>query len=243
MRDFSVEHKDNSHRKYHYGFDDFNRLKLIEAFGPHFQKGPSLEIGAYRGAMTHLISEQLGNLTVVEAATDLAQDLADRFPAVSVVNSLVEDWVSDIEFDNIFLVHTLEHIDNRQSVLTKIRGLLSEKGRLFVAVPNARALSRLIAVEMGVVDYPEAITEGERLHGHTVTYNLDTLQDDILAAGLSVITSGGVVLKTLANFQIDRAIEAGIISPQYLEACNQLAKTYPEFSSSIFVVAAKTPTD
>lgn len=239
MRDFSVEHLDNEHRKYHYGFDDFNRRKLIEAFSPHFQPGKSLEIGAYKGAMTSLISESLGNLTVVEAAEDLALELTTKFPGVQVVNSLVEDWDVDQRFDNIFLVHTLEHIDDRHSVLLKLKSLLSANGRLFIAVPNAGALSRLIAVQMGIVDFPEAITEGERLHGHTVTFNLNTLREEILESGLHIIESGGVVVKTLANFQIDAGIETGIISLDYLEACNKLAKSYPEFSSSIYAVTTR----
>jgi 2-polyprenyl-3-methyl-5-hydroxy-6-metoxy-1,4-benzoquinol methylase len=210
----------------------------MESFAPFLRKGRSLEIGAYKGEMTRMLFQELKDLTVIEASKDLARDLQQHFPEVRVFNCLVEEWEAEEKFDNIFLIHTLEHIENRLQVLEKIRSLLQPRGLLFIAVPNAHALSRLIAVEMGLIESPQSITEGERLHGHFITYSKSTLIRDVEKAGLNVVENGGVVLKTLSNFQIDRGLESGTITTEYLEACNKLAKDYPEFSSSIFVIAS-----
>ena len=237
-RDFDSESKDNSFRQYHYEFDTFTRTKLLNAFEPHItKKGKTLEVGAYKGAMTSMLSERFVDLTVIEASSDLSQGLVSGFPNVKVVNDLVENWETEDRFDNVFLIHTLEHITNRIQVLRKLGSLLTSSGRLFVAVPNATALSRLIAVEMGLLDSPESITEGERLHGHTITFTRETLSQEAKEAGLSIFESGGVVLKPFANFQIDAAMSSGILSIEFLDACDSLAGSYPELSASIFLIA------
>jgi 2-polyprenyl-3-methyl-5-hydroxy-6-metoxy-1,4-benzoquinol methylase len=139
-------------------------------------------------------------------------------------------------FDYIYLIHTVDHLDNPVVVLKKIGTLLAPNGVVLVAVPNARALSRQIAVEMGLIAYHAAVTEGEKLQGHCRTYTLDTLASDIHAAGFRIIYSGGVLLKTLANFQFDAALESGIVSQGYIEAIDGLSEIYPDLSSSIYAV-------
>lgn len=235
-RDFDSESKDNSFRQYHYEFDTFTRTKLLRAFEQHIAaNGNALEVGAYKGVMTSMLAERFVDLTVIEASSELSESLVCDFPTVKVVNELVENWETREKFDNIFLIHTLEHITNRIQVLRKLGSLLTSTGRLFVAVPNATALSRLIAVEMGLLEQPESITEGERLHGHTITFSLETLAQEVEEAGLNIFEKGGVVLKPLANFQMDAAMSLGIISVEFLDACDSLARTYPELSASIFL--------
>ena len=87
------------------------------------------------------------------------------------------------EFDAIFLVHTLEHLDGPVEALARIGGWLKDGGRLFVVVPNAQAASRQIAVRMGLIDTNNAVTEGERVHGHRCTFSLDTLEHTARSAG------------------------------------------------------------
>lgn len=215
-------------------------MKLIERLRPFFKpKEATLEIGAFEGAMTQLLIKEFDLLEVVEAAEDLATELSRKFPATKVHCSKIELWDNETNYENVFLVHTLEHIDNRVAALRKVATLLSDSGLVFIAVPNADALSRLIAVEMGVLANKEAITEGERLHGHTITYTLESLKREVLESGLKIIHSGGVILKTMSNGQIDKAMDQGVISSEYLDACDQLSQIYPQFSSSIYVIASK----
>ena len=137
------------------------------------------------------------------------------------------------------MLHTLEHIDDRVGVLAKANEWLSDNGLLFVSSPNANAPSRQIAVRMGLIPHNSAITEGEKAHGHTVTYTLDILEKEAKEAGLQLVSRGGVFFKGLANFQLDKALETGIISPEYLEGCYQLGNVYPDLCSSIYVVCKK----
>ena len=177
---------------------------------------------------------------MVEAASDLAKIVRDRFPGrVEVINSTFEDARIDSRYDNIFLVHTLEHLDDRIGMLASVLNWLSPAGKLFVAVPNANALSRQIAVKMGLIDYHSAVTPAEAKHGHRCTYSMDVLLSEMRQAGYRIEDYGGVLLKPLANFQFDRAIAEGIVSEAYVEACHELAKTYPDLSASLYVVCKR----
>ena len=239
MRDYDEEIGDNSSRKYHYDFDSYVRGKLIERWKPFFSGAEALEIGPYSGEMTSMLSTEFERLCLVEASGKMVDVLRRRFPETEVVNSEIESWKGAHKFTDVFLVHTLEHMPNPVMSLGSIRERLSEGGRLFVAVPNAQALSRQIAVSMGLIDSIYSVTEGERLQGHFRTYDLKSLLKDISSAGLRVISSGGVVTKPLANFQIDLGIQNGVISREYLEACDNLSKNDPTFSSSVYVVATQ----
>jgi len=93
--------------------------------------------------MTEQILEYFPAITVIEGASELAQAVQARLPGkVSVIVAMLEEAEVVQRFDNVFLVHTLEHIDDPVAVLARIRNWLSAGGRLFVAVPNANALSR-----------------------------------------------------------------------------------------------------
>jgi hypothetical protein len=58
-------------------------------------------------------------------------------------------------------------------------------------------------------------------------------------AGLQAIARGGVFFKALANFQIDAALQAGIITKAYMDGCFELGQHYPELCSSIYVICER----
>ena len=57
-------------------------------------------------------------------------------------------------------------------------------------------------------------------------------------ANLNIISYGGVLLKTLANYQFDQALGSGIISNEYLIAADKLSKEFPDLSSSIYAIVS-----
>jgi 2-polyprenyl-3-methyl-5-hydroxy-6-metoxy-1,4-benzoquinol methylase len=242
-RDYNLEATNNESRLYNYGFDLQIRKSLIKRFDKHVSIDSSktcLEIGSFDGSMTELLLQTHDFMNVIEPSSEMAKILKEKFSgSVQVTESTIESVSLSQSFDYIYLIHTLEHLDNPVGALEKIGTLLAPGGVMLVAVPNARALSRQIAVQMGLIGYHTAVTEGEKLQGHCRTYTLDTLVSDIQEAGLRVVHSGGVLLKTLANFQFDGALESGIISQEYVDAIDRLSEIYPDFSSSIYAVVGK----
>jgi 2-polyprenyl-3-methyl-5-hydroxy-6-metoxy-1,4-benzoquinol methylase len=243
MRDYDKEIEDNSDRKYNYNFDIVCRrffLKRIDGYLNKDINAKSLEIGSFDGSMTDLILEKLGFVHVLEPSKKMVDLLSQKFEGkVNVHEGIIEKFESKIKFDNLFLVHTLEHVDNPVLVLDKIYDLMSPEGLVFIAVPNGNAISRQIAVKMRLIEHNTAVTSGERAQGHLRTYTLDTLLSDVTKSKLKIVDYGGIIFKALANFQFDKALDIGIISEEYLNAADQLAIEHPNFGASIYVICKK----
>jgi SAM-dependent methyltransferase len=240
MRNYDDEAKDNEGRSYNYKFDTIFRSLMLKDFGPFIDSSKfseSLEIGSFDGSMTAQILNYVSSLTVVEPSHEMVSEIESRFGAkVKIIESTIDNLDIRERFQNIFLIHTLEHLDNPVADLKKIKKLLAREGRLFVAVPNANALSRQVAVHMGLASHNSVVLQSEALQGHTRTYSLDTLRRDLLAAELKIEVLSGVFLKCLANFQLDASLKAGIINEAFINASNSLAKIYPDFSASIYAI-------
>lgn len=237
MRDFDSEFKDTA-TKYFYGFDLRMHNYTIQTFKPLMNRGNALELGSFKGVFTEKLMKT-GLITSMDCVEGSAEAIAlsPKLPNVTYINGLFETVVLDKKYDNIFMTHVLEHLDDPVKVLQRVKEeWLAPGGRLFVEVPNANAPSRQIAVEMGLIAETTAVTPDEAIHGHTRTYNLETLRLDAIESGLNIITSGGVFFKSLANFQWDKVIEGNIVSDAYMDACYQLGKRYPDLCSSIYVV-------
>jgi len=238
-RDYNAEYKDGA-RKYAYQFDTVLRGYIMRALDPFLPPGKALELGCYTGDVTELIADRYADVTVIEASDELVASASARLGGrARFVHGTFETVNLAERYDAIFLIHTLEHLDDPVSVLRRVNGWLSDRGRLFIVVPNANAASRQIAVQMGVIPFNDAVTDGERVHGHRKTYRLDTLEREALDAGLGVAHRGGVFFKPLANFQFDRLMGGDVISDDYLEGCYRLGMHYPDLCASIYVVCER----
>ena len=238
-RDYNAEYKSGA-APYAHAFDGVLRRYILRALEPFLPGGSALELGCFTGEMTALIADRYADLTVVEAADDLVAAARARLGTrATFVCGPFETVDLPRRHDAIFLVHALEHLDDPVAVLRRAGDWLTDAGRLFVVVPNADAASRQIAVQMGLIPQNDAVTDGEREHGHRRTYRIDTLEREVRAAGLRLVASGGVFFKPLANFQFDRLMGGDVISDAYLEGCYRLGMRYPELCASIFVVCER----
>jgi 2-polyprenyl-3-methyl-5-hydroxy-6-metoxy-1,4-benzoquinol methylase len=239
-RDYNAEAKDHPDHRYAYDFDYLMHEYMLRTFAPFLANGNALELGCFEGNYTRLLAQRFDVLEVVEASADCIAVASEKVnDSVKFHHSTFETFEPTRRYDNIFLIHTLEHLDHPVEVLSRIGSWLSESGRLFVAAPNAHAGSRQIAVNMGLIDHHAAVTAAEAAHGHRVTYSIDTLRADLRAAKLRPVTEGGVFFKGLANFQIDAALQAGIISRAYLDGCFELGRIYPDLCSSVYAICER----
>ena len=241
-RDYNAETGDTADHKYAYDFDfDVMHPFMIRACAPFFRQGPALELGSFRGDFTARLLPHFREITCVDASDEAIAAAAERHGGkVEFVTARFEDLVLPARYDNIFLTHVLEHLDDPALVLRRInREWLSDHGRLFLVCPNANAPSRQIAVKMGLIPHNAAVTSSEAAHGHRRTYALDTLERDAVAAGLRVVQRSGIFFKALANFQWDRLLRTDIVSKEYLEGCYQLGQVYPDLCASIFLLCER----
>ena len=241
-RDYNHELIDLNDHKYAYNFDiDIMHHYMIKSFQPFFRKGNILELGSYKGDFTTRLLPYFDDITCVEAS-DKAIDFSRKIlpPTVKFINSVFEQTILPVHYENIIFNHALEHLDDPVYVLRRVNNeWISENGRLFLVCPNANAPSRQIAVKMGLISHNSAITCAEVEHGHRITYTFDTLERDAIKAGLKVVHRSGIFFKALANYQWDKLLNTDIISKEYLDGCYKLGQQYPELCSSIFLLCEK----
>jgi 2-polyprenyl-3-methyl-5-hydroxy-6-metoxy-1,4-benzoquinol methylase len=241
-RNYNDELKDNTGRKYNYGFDlDVMHPFMLESFKPFLKEGGLLELGSSKGDFTSRFEQLFDDIICVEASIDAIDEAKQKVKSnVSFFNDTFENVVLPKKYNNIVMTHVLEHLDNPIEVLKRVNDeWLSDGGRFFLVTPNANAPSRQIAVKMGLISHNSEVTSAEEKHGHRITYTLDTLERDAKAAGLKVIQRSGIFFKALANFQWDQLLQTDIISDEYLEGCFKLGHHYPDLCSSIFLLCEK----
>lgn len=221
--------------------DRLIKTLAVRTFKPYMRThGNALEFGCCDGFMSALIAPLCDTLTVIDGSKSFIEMAKKRMPAnVEFVHTLFEDYAPSKKFDYVFATYVLEHVIDAVAFLSLAKSLLSERGLLFIVVPNARALSRQLARHMGLLESLYSLTPNDVNHGHRRVYDRVTLTRDIDAAGLQQISQGGLLLKLLADFQMDKLIETGILGEQQQEGLYKIGLEYPDLAGSLYAVCGK----
>jgi len=241
-RNYNAELADNNERKYSYNFDyDVMHHFMLKSFLPFINHDDVLELGCNKGGFTKRLQDVFSDITCIEASVDAIADAKALLRSdVKLIQGTFEKVDLKKKFNNIIMTHVLEHINDPILVLKRIKDeWLTDNGNFFLVCPNANAPSRQIAVKMGLIEHNSAVTDGERKHGHQITYTFDTLERDIKQAGLKTVHKSGIFFKAFANFQWDRILQTDIVSKEYLEGCFELGQQYPDLCASIFLLCRK----
>lgn len=200
-----------------------------------------LQLGCSNGYETAYLADNFGEVDVVDGSSKflsrMKKESKDK-KNVNFIYSLFEEYDSGKKkYDYIFCNYVLEHVINVTYVLRNIRKTLNKDGVIFAVVPNAQAFSRQFAQQMGLVKDLYALTDNDYAHGHRRVYNKKTLISDFEASGYRVVAREGVVFKILADFQLNKMMQAGIIGEEHIRGLQGMAKGQEDFCDSILIVA------
>ncbi len=234
---------DNKSQNYYSDFDLIMHSYMLQKFSSDFSGNDALELGAGNGNFTIKLSKIFKNLTVVEGSSKSINKLKKiKFVNINLIQGDLENLQKlpiKQKFDNIFLIHTFEHINERKKLLKNIYKILKKNGKFFIVTPNANAGSRRLAVKMGIIKKTTSVTWQEKKHGHFITFNARMLAQEVKQSSFKIYKSGGIFFKALANYQIDLNLKNKIINKKYLNACYELGDEFPELCSSIYIIAKK----
>ena len=240
-RNYDAELLEDQGRTYVYDFEEqVMHGYELKTFQPFFRPGNALELGCHKGTFTKKLFPLFQDLTCAEASPKALAFAKGHLPArIEFHEGIIEELELPRRYDNVFLTHVLEHLDDPVVNLRIVKErFMAPNGRFFICVPNANSISRQIAVNMGVVSHNSAVLPSERDGGHRITYSLDTLCRDARAAGLTIEDHGGIFLKTMASYQWDKLLKTDIITPGYIEGCYQLGKVYPDLCGTIYIICS-----
>ena len=213
------------------------RQLIVRTFKPFINGGCGLELGCSDGFMTEMLSASLSHLDVVDGSRQFIAEARSRgLSNVSFIEALFEEFATETRYDFVFASYILEHVFDPIAIMKMARSVLKPDGLLMIVVPNARALSRQLALHMGLIDDLKALTENDRNHGHRRVYDRVTLGRDLESAGFENLTQGGIMLKILADFQMDELISNRVLQDKHIDGLYRLGLEYPDLCGSLFSI-------
>lgn len=215
----------------------------------------ALDIPCGDGLLTAEYNKHFSKVVGVDASRTHLDKAKKRLPDLEFYHDLIEEFKYPDKFDNIFMINVLEHLADPVKALANMIPLLKPDGNVMIHVPNAQALNRKIAVEMGTLTHCEELSPFDtNIAGHVRAYTLDTLIYDITSAGLKIKATGGVFLKMISTPQMDWFLENGLWQDggfgwgrvggepkdwkrEFCRACYEVGKLYPRECNIVYVVA------
>ncbi len=190
------------------------------------------------GFMIDRLAPKVESYTIMEGSQAMIDDFRQKHSPpehVELVHTWFEEYQTDRQFDAMEMGFVLEHVKDPVALLQQFVPTLAPGGTMFIAVPNARSLHRVIGHHAGLLADMYALTKNDLWLGHRRYYDLPRLTADLQSSGLKMTTTKGIYLKPLTTSQLDSLD----FSDDIVEALFAVAEGYPEIASAIYVEAQK----
>lgn len=170
---YNKPHRERPAKKRWYSPRSWKDASPLHLTPPHGQ-GRLLDFGC--GAGVHLFQMQRRGWKVM--GMDMSQQAVDRIRnelgIEAIVGTLPHPDLKPESFDQISMMHSLEHVHNPLAVLRSARTLLAPGGKLLIVVPNLSSLARR---------WCGTAWQALELPRHLIHFTPDTLSAMVRAAG------------------------------------------------------------
>lgn len=150
-----------------------------------------LDIGCLYGQFLNKVIGQGWEGIGIEPSKNEAEFARNTYNA-EVVETTIEDFVPDKQWDVITLWDVFEHLADPLSVIDKVKSMLKDDGILIIRVPNANGLIHrlaflIYAVSFGIINFPLV----KLFENHLYIYSENAVIEILEAKGFKVILSYG----------------------------------------------------
>ena len=210
------------------------RARALDAVVP---RGRVLDLGCADGLLTRHLAAAGRSMVAVDASAlrvERTRKVTEGLD-VTVVQSYFEEFEppGGQKFDGVVLGCILEHLDDPVSLLRRCSDWLTDTGVVAAVVPHGRSLHRRAGVHMGLLPDIEALGEADDALDHKRVYTIAMLTDEFERAGLTVVDTGGILLKPLPNSRMADLPDA------LVEAYAALGAEMPDLAAEIFAVGRR----
>jgi SAM-dependent methyltransferase len=140
-------------------------------------------------------------------------------------------------YDTVIASGVLHETSEPEAFIAAAVGLMRRGGRILVSVPNALSFHRLIAVKMGLINRPEALSDRNKELGQPIVYGPESLKALLLNAGLVNLDFSGYVLKLFTNSQMARVSE--VLGDTVMNGLESLGEDFPHNAAEICFTARR----
>lgn len=188
------------------------------------------------------LAQHCGKLTVVDGSSDKIEALEvacswrHQVDNIYPVHSLFEEFEVAGQYDEIVMLHALEHIreEYRGKLLESIKGWLKPDGAFTVSVPNGNSLHRRLGVELGILTSVHQFSQSDYEKGHETVYDVDSLQNELKRSGFRIQNLDGYFVKTVPDQQMKD--NSDFYTNDYLRANFELSrKLEPDICAELIV--------
>lgn len=223
-------------------YEQYKRFEFLEKLGHYFdlKNANVLEFGSASGQMTEILSKSCKKIIAVDGSSDfieIAKQQVKNARNVEFRESYFEDFKTSEKFDCLIMHHILEHIENPVSLLANIKSFLKHDGFFAISVPNAHALSRQLAVKMGLLSSVYELTDNDKHHGHYRVYDWQMLENEIIDSGLKIVGRHGLSFKLFSDKQNIEMLNTKIIGEDQIKGLWKLGDELPNVAGAIMIVA------
>lgn len=151
-----------------------------------------------------------------------------------IVHCLFEEFETESMFDAVEAGFVMEHVDDPAGVINHLKRFVRPGGKIYLAVPNARSLHRLIGHEANLLDNIYQLSDWDLQLGHKRYFDMNSFMRLALDCGLKIIKVEGIFLKPVTTAQL----EALNLAPEVWEALGKVGVDFPDISNSIYMEAS-----
>ncbi len=190
-----------------------------------------LELGIGHGVVLDQLSQHFQRIVVLEGASSLVNEYRDRYPNVEIIETYFEQFSTHEKFDNIGMGFVLEHVDDPGFILRHFAQFLSSNGRIFIGVPSASSMHRLLAQQAGMLDDLRQLTATDIAFGHKRLWTFEDWQQLLTIEGFKIEKIQGLAFKPFSTSQLASLN----LAPEIIVALDDLSLHYPELANALFI--------
>ena len=181
-----------------------------------------LNLGLGNGKTSKILDEFVKEQIVIEGSKKIIDLFSFKSPRTTFVESYFENYNTASKFEVILANHVLEHVNDPVKLMEeKFSSWIKKDGIIFITVPNAKSLHRLIGKEMGLLKSEYDLNNSDREGGHQRVYDINILRNHIEKAGFEMVDFGGYNIKMVSLMQMKDW------SQELLDAIFEVSKKMP----------------
>ena len=235
--DYSFEFTLNMYRQKHL-------LKILNDLKPR----RVLEIGGGFNPFCEKY-QKFEEYTIIEPGTAPFNSLVERFSSnttIALYNEFFEDYavaINQKSYDFIILNGVLHEVRDADLFLKQIEKIMSEHTTVYINVPNANSMHRLIGVASGFIKSVTEKTERNLALEQTEIYSPSSLSSLVHASMTDsvILQMGTFFLKPFTHAQMQECLRMGVIDEKVLDGLYSVSAEFSDFGAELYCLVRKHP--